>query len=209
MGDVEAMSDMTNNLLRLTSALNACSLWHERRTELRINSYYYFYSHPYGWWCDDADNMLCKCCAEALFSSSRLQNFSNAIGFDWGFSPVIPHTCGHHAMWATWRQRERESESKVRKAVTRQHYDLPFKYWVRTIKLHPACITLSFNDNEYEPHWTRTFDSIWMKIDILFTRTHAFKCIPSGDTLTSKAECVSKHRIHWSVESFLWKTIKA
>lgn len=206
----EAMSDTTNNLLSLTSALNACMLWHERRTEVRINSYLYFYSHPYGWWwCDEADNMLCKCCAEALFLRLQIfvmQNRQRLRIFYGDFTRVCIGRCERHG------GREQRAESKVRKPFTMQHYDLPFKYWVRTIKLHPACITLCFNDydeHDYEPHWTRTFDSIWMKIDILFTRIHAFTCIHSGDSLTSKPKCVSKHWRNWSEESFLWKTIKA
>lgn len=106
----EAMSDTTNNLLCLTSALNARMLWHERRTEVRINSYYYFYSHPYGWWwCDEADNMLCKCCAEALFLRLQIfvmQNRQRLRIFYGDFTRVCIGRCERHG------GREQRAEGK-------------------------------------------------------------------------------------------------
>lgn len=130
---------------RLTSAFDACMLWHERRTEARHQQLLLFSFSPVRWmmwWCDG--NMLCKCCAEALFS--------NGIGYGWGFSPVISHVWCTHVMEATRGQRESE-RVKSQKGI----YDAALRSAIQILSANDkitSCMHYSvcFNDYEYTNH---------------------------------------------------------
>lgn len=157
---------------RLTSAFSACMFWLEHRTEVCSSKVIIIFIMIRSL---RMAMMLTICCANvahnpnlqavpfiSLFQSdanfSAMQFQAMLRIFDGNFTRAcVKRESKTEAVW--------KNESKVRMAFTMPiHYDLPFKYWVRTIKLHPACITLCFNDSTTSDHtidtWTWTFGSI-------------------------------------------------